>query len=80
MPAGHTPQNQCAYKSDAQCLIHGMDREHHEEACKMEQLLEEEWGEGEGQGRKWAWIFLLERAAEDSEKCFLWCEGSFRGS
>lgn len=57
-----------------------MDREHHEEACKMEQLLEEEWVEGEGQGRKWAWIFLLERAAEDSEKCFLWCEGSFRGS
>lgn len=51
MPAGHTLQNQCAYNSDAQCLIHGMDKEHHEEAWKMEQLLEEEWGEDEGQGR-----------------------------
>ena len=28
-----------------------MDREHHEEGWTMEQLLEEEWGEGEGQGR-----------------------------
>lgn len=39
------------YTSDAQCLIRGMDRKHHEEAWEMEQLLEEEWGEGEGHGR-----------------------------
>ena len=51
MPASHTPRNKCVHTSDAQCLIRGMDRKHHEEAWEMEQLLGKEWGEGEGHGR-----------------------------
>ena len=78
MPASHTLRNKCVYTSDAQCLIRGMDRKHHEEAWEMEQLLEKSGVRVRGTGETRAWLFLLERAAEDSEKCFLQCEGSFR--
>lgn len=47
---------------------------------RMEQLLEEEWDERGAGEKHGAWAFLLETVGEGSEKCFLWCEGSFRGS